>query len=180
MRSNLILVFISASFLFFQSCSKNNFPATEEEAMELAAPFMQVNKLMDGWHKAAAEANEEAYFGAIADDGYFIGTDASEVWTKQEFNDFAKEYFDRGEAWDFTSTSRNVHFSDDSSYVWFDELLDTWMGPCRGSGILIYDKKKKEYQIKHYVLSLAVPNDKINKVIGVIGLVETEQIRESN
>ncbi len=145
--------------------------------LAVAAPFIQVNDFIDDWHKAAADADATAYFGALHDDSYFIGTDASEVWTKQEFYDFAKEYFDKGKAWDFTSKSRNLHFSEDGKYAWFDELLDTWMGECRGSGVLQYDKKDNTYKIKHYVLSLAVPNDKINEVIGAIGMVEP---RESN
>ena len=45
----------------------------------------------------------------------------------------------------------------------FDELLDTWMGVCRGSGVIeLVDKKLK---IKHYVLSLTIPNDIIDDVI---------------
>ncbi len=47
--------------------------------------------------------------------------------------------------------------------VWFDELLDTWMGTCRGSGVL--EKNNKEWKIKQYVLSVTIPNDSIQKVI---------------
>ena len=39
-----------------------------------------VNELINTWHRAAYEADFETYFGILADDGVFIGTDASENW----------------------------------------------------------------------------------------------------
>ncbi len=49
---------------------------------------------------------------------------------------------------------------------WFDETLDTWMGVCRGSGVLI--NKNGKWLIKQYVLSLTVPNEKMKEVIFVL------------
>jgi len=51
--------------------------------------------------------------------------------------------------------------------AWFDELLDTWMGACRGSGVL--RKTSDGWKIAHYNLALTVPNEKMNQVIDVIG-----------
>src|SRR5262245_8515111 len=62
----------------------------------------EVHFLLDNWHRAAAKADFKAYFDAIADDGIFIGTDATENWNKKAFEAFAKPYFDRGKAWNFT------------------------------------------------------------------------------
>ena len=36
-----------------------------------------VNEVVNNWHKAAAEANYEAYFNLMTKDGVFIGTDLS-------------------------------------------------------------------------------------------------------
>ncbi|MBS9766494.1 MAG: nuclear transport factor 2 family protein [Flavobacteriaceae bacterium] len=47
--------------------------------------------------------------------------------------------------------------------AWFDELLDTWMGICRGSGVL--EKTAKGWKIRHYVLSVTVPNEDTQKVV---------------
>jgi len=49
--------------------------------------------------------------------------------------------------------------------VWFDELLDTWMGTCRGSGVL--ENNQGIWKIKHYVLSIEIPNADVQSVISV-------------
>ena len=125
-----------------------------------------VNKFLDDWHKAAAEANAEVFFGSIAEDGIYIGTDATERWDKESFWTFSKPYFDRGKAWDFKPYDRQLHFSEDREIIWFSELLDTWMGVCRGSGVL--KKSKEGWKIMQYHLSVTVPNDDIQEFIKLI------------
>ena len=125
-----------------------------------------VNQVLDDWHQAAADANFNAYFEKMDENSVFVGTDASEVWTKTAFQKFAKPYFDKGKAWRFKSKQRHLHFDHEQKTAWFDELLDTWMGECRGSGVLI--KKNGKWLIKHYVLSMTIPNKKINSVIHAI------------
>ena len=124
-----------------------------------------LNSILNNWHKAAADANYENYFGALDSVSIYIGTDAAEVWSKKQFSNFSKPYFDKGKAWSFTAVERNIYFNTDRNTAWFDELLDTWMGVCRGSGVL--EKTDSEWKIKHYVLSLTIPNDNINDVIKV-------------
>ena len=93
----------------------------------------------------------------------FIGTDASENWDLNKFKSFSKPYFDKGKAWSFETLERNVYVNNFGNFVWFDELLNTWMGTCRGSGVL--EKKENSWKIKHYVLSVAIPNDDVQAVI---------------
>lgn len=124
------------------------------------------NTFLDQWHDAAAKANTEAFFGAIAEDGIYIGTDANERWSKSEFFTFAKPYFDRGRAWDFKPRDRDIHKSSDGQLVWFSELLDTWMGVCRGSGVL--QRTDSGWTIKQYHLSVTVPNEIINDFIKLV------------
>jgi hypothetical protein len=97
------------------------------------------------------------------DESIFYGTDASENWTKQEFQSFSKPFFDKGKAWSFKAFERNIYFSETGKVAWFDELLDTWMGTCLGSGVL--EKIDDQWRIKQYVLSVAIPNDDMQKVI---------------
>lgn len=122
-----------------------------------------INTLLDNWHTAAAKGDYNGYFGKIAEDGHYIGTDATENWDKKAFSAFSKPYFDRGKAWDFKALERNVYFSKDGKTAWFDEFLDTWMKGCRGSGVLT--KEGKGWKIKHYVLSMTVPNDATDAII---------------
>lgn len=123
--------------------------------------------LLDAWHAAATKADSAAYFDALAEDAVFIGTDSFEVWNKKQFLDFAAPYFKKGKAWDFVKISRNLHFNGERRMIWFDEVLDTWMGPCRGSGWIAIEGD--QLKIKQYVLSMTVPNDKIDGVLQSIG-----------
>lgn len=131
---------------------------------------VQINKVLDNWHKDAANANFNNYFSALTDDSIFIGTDATENWNKTQFQAFAKPYFDRGKAWNFTALQRNIFFSNDNSMAWFDELLSTQMKICRGSGVLI--KTENGWKIKHYVLSMTVPNDNTDDVVKIKAPIE--------
>jgi len=122
-----------------------------------------VNVTIDLWHKAAAEARFKPYFALMSDDAVFIGTDPTEYWTLEQFKAFAKPYFDKGKAWNFTPVERHVYLSPDGNLAWFDELLDTQMKICRGSGVL--KKVNGQWRIAHYVLSIAIPNDKVDDVV---------------
>lgn len=134
------------------------------EEFRLSQSKMQIDTLIDAWHAAAAEANFDAYFSKMTDDAIFIGTDATENWNYDEFKEFSKPYFDKGKAWSFTSLERNVFMSEYGEIAWFDELLDTQMELCRGSGVV---KKQEDgsWKIAHYVLSIAIPNDNVKEVI---------------
>lgn len=126
----------------------------------------KIHSFINTWHQAAAQANAQVFFGSISDNGIYIGTDASERWTKEEFIRFAKPYFDKGKAWDFKPYNRDLHVSNDGRYVWFSELLTTWMGICRGSGIL--EKTSTGWKIHQYHLSVTVPNDLIKDFISLV------------
>ena len=122
-----------------------------------------INTLLSNWHKAAANANFNDYFKVLTDDAIYIGTDATENWNKTQFEAFAKPYFDKGKAWSFTALERHIYFSKDKKTAWFDELLNTQMKICRGSGVLV--KVKNIWMIKHYVLSMTIPNETTNEVV---------------
>ena len=136
----------------------------------------QVNKRLDAWHKAAAEANAEAYFGMMTDDAIFIGTDPTENWNKKEFLAYAKPHFDKGKAWSFKAIERHVYFDKSGKTAWFDELLNTQMKICRGSGVLV--KIGNDWKIKHYVLSMTIPNDNTNEVVKIIAPIEDNLMKK--
>lgn len=137
----------------------------------------EINLILNNWHKAAAEANFNSYFDAMADDAIFIGTDATENWNKPAFIQFAKPYFDKGKAWNFTSLERNIYFSSDKKTAWFDELLNTQMKICRGSGVLVLDENGN-WKIKQYVLSMTIPNDHTDEVVKIKTLIEDKEIEK--
>ncbi len=137
----------------------------------------EINLVLNNWHKAAAEANFNNYFNAMTDDAIFIGTDATENWNKSAFIQFAKPYFDKGKAWNFSALERNVYFSSDKKTAWFDELLNTQMKICRGSGVLVLDEKGN-WKIKQYVLSMTIPNDHTDEVVKIKSFIEDKEIEK--
>jgi len=139
--------------------TKNSEPKSEVSEKNSQA---KINTALENWHKAAATANFEDYFGLMTSDGIFIGTDATENWQNNEFREFAKPYFDKGKAWNFTTLDRNIYTKIDSDLAWFDELLSTQMGICRGSGIM--ENVDGAWKVKHYVLSITIPNNDVAEV----------------
>lgn len=122
-----------------------------------------IDKLITDWHHAAAVADFDAYFGALHEKSIYMGTDATERWTKKEFIAFAKPFFDRKKAWNFQAIDRHITLSKDGKTAWIDEILSTTnMSLCRGSGVLILENGK--WKIMQYVLSMTIPNEISNEV----------------
>jgi len=136
----------------------------------------QINAMLDEWNAAAAKADYNAYFKNMAADAVFIGTDAKEYWNKKSFMVWTKPYFDRGRAWSFRSMERHVYFDKGGKMAWFDELLETRMKICRGSGVLA--KQADGWKIKQYVLSMTVPNEKTDSVVRIKGAIEDGLIKK--
>ena len=147
MRSLLLVLFVSP-FVYGQSDTST------------------INTFMDQWHQATSTANAKVFFDSMDENAVYIGTADHERWTKTEFVAFAKPYFDKGKAWDFKPYGRNVHVTSDGQYAWFSELLTTWMGVCRGSGIL--HKTPTSWKIDQYHLSVTVPNEIIKDFITLV------------
>ena len=147
MKNSLIVLFvINLSCCFAQHLEK-----------------VRIGEVLDSWHKAAADADFEVYFSKMTEDGVFLGTDATENWQNAEFRAFSRPYFDNGKAWSFSAVERNIYLDDNKRFAWFDELLDTRMGLCRGSGVL--RNIDGEWKIAHYVLSIAVPNENVAALV---------------
>lgn len=148
------------------------FAAASTFAQGDAAFRQQVNAFVDRWHDDAAHTRPE-YFDKIAPQGVYIGTDKTEVWTRDQFKAWAKPYWDKKKAWAFTAQKRNVYFSPDKKYVWFDEQLNTQMGTCQASGVL--RNTGKGFLIEHYQLSLAVPNELLDSFTRMIAEQEKKK-----
>ncbi len=117
-----------------------------------------VEAVLDSLHRAAAEADGEMYFSLFAPEAIFLGTDATERWTIEEFRAFALPYFDRESAWTYVPRDRHISPLPGGDVVFFDELLDhEKYGECRGSGVL--RKIDGSWRIAQYNLSFPIPND---------------------
>lgn len=147
------LILFVLGFSLFSAQSKTPF---EKEKSEIST-------MLDAFNVAAAKADYTGYFNFFADESTFIGTDAAEIWNKKEFMVWAKPHFDKKKTWNFKALKRNIYFSKDGNLAWFDELLDTQMKICRGSGVV--EKINGSWKVKQYVLSVTVPNEVVDKVV---------------
>jgi ketosteroid isomerase-like protein len=127
----------------------------------------RVSAVLDNFHTAASEADEERYLGCLTPDAVFIGTDASERWAGADFRDFVHSFFSRDKGWTYTPSTRNVAIGDDGTTAWFDELLDSeWYGDCRGTGVL--QLKDDVWRIEQYCLTIPIPNEIADEVVAKI------------
>lgn len=122
-----------------------------------------IDTRMNAWHQAAAVGDEETFFGFMTPDAVYIGTDPTERWLRDELKTWSARYFARDSAWVFKPVDRHIQLSGDGTLAWIDELLDTRMGKCRSTGIL--QQADGRWQLAYYHLSIAVPNDKVDKYL---------------
>lgn len=170
--TGLISLMIVASIF---SCNQSA-TTTETPKIDTAKEQAQINLMLDSFNKAAAKADFNTYFNFYTDDAIFTGTDATERWNKKEFMNYAKPYFDKGRAWDFTALERHIYFDKTGTLAWFDELLNTQMKICRGSGVLV--KQGNDWKVEQYILSTTVPNDLLDSVIKLKSPVEDSIINK--
>jgi len=123
-----------------------------------------VDQVLNSFHEAAAKADGKTYFSLFAEEGVFLGTDATERWSVEEFRKYAEPFFSKGKGWSYKSRVRHVDFSPDAKVAWFDELLDNAnYGECRGSGVL--RKTSNGWKISQYHLTIPVPNELADDVV---------------
>lgn len=150
------------SFLVAFSLALAGASAFAEERPEAA-----VAGVLDDFHTAASKADEERYLGHFAPDGIFLGTDATERWTVDEFRAFVHPYFSEGRGWTYVATERHVMLAADGNLAWFDETLDNEKyGKLRGTGVL--RKTDGQWKIVHYSMTFLVPNEIAPAVVDVI------------
>ncbi len=136
-------------------------PTSDPDARRFA-----IEVVIDDWHAAAAEADEERYLGHFTTDAVFLGTDASERWTLDEFTEYVREHFPRG-GWAYTPHDRHVSLGADGKLAWFDEQLSNdGYGELRGTGVL--RRQDGDWRIAHYSMTLTVPNGVASRVVQLI------------
>lgn len=125
-----------------------SFAASDEQNIDL---------VLNNFHQAAADAQAKPYFNLLSHDAIFLGTDATERWSKEEFKAFVVPYFSQGKGWLYTPVERNITVLKQGQVAFFDEILfSKSYGTCRGSGLLV--KTDQGWKISQYNLSIPMPN----------------------
>ena len=126
-----------------------------------------VGAVLDDFHRAAADADFDRYFDHFAENAVFLGTDATERWTVEEFRAYARPYFGPGGGWTYRPRNRSVSFTPDGRTAFFDELLDNQgLGETRGSGVLVLEDGG--WKVAQYNLSIPIPNALADEVVRLI------------
>ncbi len=171
-----IIILTSCTLLFFACVtSPKNAPV-----VDTANETKLINAMLDSFNRAAAGADFNSYFNFYTEDAIFTGTDATERWDKPAFMAWAKPIFQKGRAWDFTALKRHIYFDSTGRLAWFDELLNTQMKICRGSGVLVKQNNPstgaQEWKVQQYILSTTIPNDLMDSVISIKARLEDSLI----
>ena len=117
-----------------------------------------VSAVLDALHEAASEAEYDRYFSLYADEAVFLGTDATERWTREEFMDYARGPFEAGTGWTYHTLERHIAVAADGRTAWFDERLENaGLGETRGSGVLV--EEDGSWKIAQYNLTIPIPNE---------------------
>jgi hypothetical protein len=139
-------------------------PPSDHPRPDAQRARVDIDRVLDDWHDAAAHSDEARYFAHFAQGGVFLGTDATERWGVAEFRAYAHPFFSAGKGWVMRSTKRFLAFADDGRTAWFDEALETKnLGPARGSGVMMLGADGA-WRIAQYVLSITVPNERFGEV----------------
>jgi ketosteroid isomerase-like protein len=132
--------------------------ASVSRAGDADAEQERVAATLDSLHAYAAQADFDRYFALYAPGAVFLGTDATERWSTEQFKDYARPIFAEGRGWEYRVIDRWIRVSADGNTAWFDERLDNEsLGECRGSGVLI--RSGDTWLIEQYNLTIPVPND---------------------
>lgn len=125
------------------------------------------DEALDAFHRAASEADLQAYFSLMTEDVVFLGTDGTERWQGEDFRDFVRPHFEAGRGWTYLPSQRIVQLGSAGTVAWFDEVLhNDQLGACRGSGVLVLEQGG--WKIAQYNLSVPIPNERVLDVVAQI------------
>jgi hypothetical protein len=156
-----VLALAACGTFLFSGCATRAVPSPGLDAARA------VGAVLDDFHRAAADADFDRYFGHFAENAVFLGTDATERWTVAEFKAYARPYFGPGGGWTYRPRDRSVSFTPDGRTAFFDELLDNQgLGETRGSGVLVLEGGA--WKVAQYNLSIPIPNALADEVVRLI------------
>jgi len=125
-----------------------------------------INKKMDDFHDAADKGDNARYLNHFAKDGVFMGTDDWERRPFPAFLEYVNKHFKDGKGWSYKPVKRYTSLNKAKNVAWLDEILESkkW-GRFRGTAVL--EKVGRVWKLKHYSLSVLVPNETWEEVNSV-------------
>jgi SnoaL-like domain len=135
-----------------------------------------VHKVLESHLQAVATKNVPLLRAVFHQDGVFVGSDDTELWTADTL---IEKLQDSANGWDMRKChKRQIHFVDGSTAMFFEVIEHVRYGTFRGSGVVIRNRTG-DWLIRHYVLSFSVPNSLADKPIFLKALARAQQ-QETN
>ncbi|MBL4673413.1 MAG: nuclear transport factor 2 family protein, partial [Arenicella sp.] len=118
----------------------------------------RINLKMDDFHDAADKGDKTRYLNHFAKDGVFMGTDDWERWPYEAFSKYVNKHFKDGKGWSYTPIKRYTNLNNQKTFAWVDEIVESekW-GRFRGTAVL--ENTEQGWKLKHYSLTVLVPNE---------------------
>tara|TARA_R110002072_G_scaffold42064_18_gene118389 strand:- start:10781 stop:11341 length:561 start_codon:yes stop_codon:yes gene_type:complete len=163
----LLLAGCSSNQTRITGCSTFPKHAQPNTEVDILLEQSKIEGTLNAWHTAASIGDFDRYFRSMTHDSIFLGTDATERWTKPQFMDYAREPFADGHGWTYNPSQRHITVAHDGKTAWSDELLthDRY-GTLRGTSVLV--NINKHWKIAQYNLTFLVPNPIAKEVVELI------------
>jgi ketosteroid isomerase-like protein len=153
------LLLLLPAALFFLSAVGG--PARDDD------PEAEIEAVLDDYHAAAAEGDVERMLGHIAPDAVLLGTDATERWTRESFEQLVRPAMAGGARIVNVPSSQNIVVSASDGIAWFDERLERHeFGEMRGTGVL--RRTTDGWKIVQFHTALTVPNEAFRDVVKIV------------
>lgn len=151
-RMTIAVFVLSLSLLTTNYAFAKEKPSLASNAVEL------INNKMDDFHDAADKGDAARYLNHFAKDGVFMGTDDWERWPYEAFSKYVNKHFKEGKGWSYKPIKRHTSVSSQQAFAWVDEIVESakW-GRFRGTAVL--EKIEQDWKLKHYSLTVLVPNE---------------------
>lgn len=168
MNMNHMCITSVSAVLLLGACSNQQSRQDAQAASRMESQHIAfVDHVLNTWHHDASSGRFDAYFDAMTNQAVFLGTDATERWTKEEFMNYAREPFSDGEGWTYHPVQRFVAVDETGDTAWVDEVLShDRYGTLRGTAVMQH--VDGEWKIAHYSLTFLVPNEKAGDVVRLI------------
>lgn len=135
-----------------------NFLVQAKQPPTTAELTTAIDRKMDDFHAAADQGDKTRYLAHFAQDSVFMGTDDWERWPYKEFAQYVEQRFKGGTGWSYKPVQRYTNFNAQHNIAWVDEIVESekW-GRFRGTAVL--ENLSGDWKIKHYSLTMLVPNE---------------------
>ena len=159
----LSLIFLVISFI---SCDHFRAVTTGNQTVDSATLNKNINNVFDSMHMQFKAKNVNAMLNYLADDGKYLGTDPTEIWTKKALGDYLSKASSDTAKIDYTISSRTIQTDDDwkSAIVVEQYYFPSMSTKIQVRSIARVDFKDNRWIIDFYSWNLIPKNEDINKL----------------